>query len=125
MQQKKAVLLIAHGSRKQDANEDLVLLAEELISRGEYPIIEYCYLELAEPDIMQGFSQCLEKGATEILMMPYFLSAGAHAVKDMKDYRTQFLKKHPEINVQLCKPLSRHPQLVDIVLARIQEGTDS
>ena len=122
MKDKKAVLLIAHGSRKQEANDDLVLLAEELKLKGEYPIIEYAYLELAEPDIMQGFSQCVEKEASEILLMPYFLSAGAHAVKDMEEYREKFLKEHPQIKVQLCKPLSRHPKLVEIVQSRIDEG---
>ena len=46
-----AVLLIAHGSRRQEANDDLVRLAELIREHGEYPIVETAYLEIAAPTI--------------------------------------------------------------------------
>ena len=49
----KALLLIAHGSRNKEANEDLVHLAKRLVSR-ELQIVEPSYLELAEPEIETG-----------------------------------------------------------------------
>ena len=49
-----AVLIIAHGSRHQAANDDLHALAERFAEQGEYPIVEACFLELAEPDIASG-----------------------------------------------------------------------
>ncbi len=47
---KSAALLIAHGSRLDAANQDLVALAEQLGSRRIYPIVEIAYLELARAD---------------------------------------------------------------------------
>ncbi|MDA1165061.1 MAG: CbiX/SirB N-terminal domain-containing protein, partial [Planctomycetota bacterium] len=70
-----AVLLIAHGSRRADANYDLVVIADLLRDEGEYSIVVASYLELAVPSIPDGARQCVAAGADCVLMMPYFLSA--------------------------------------------------
>src|SRR5262249_16303823 len=46
---KTALVLIAHGSRQDEANADLYYVVEELRRRGTYPIVEASFLELAEP----------------------------------------------------------------------------
>ena len=43
-----ALLLIAHGSRNPEANDDLVAVARSLEDRG-HPTVEASFLELAEP----------------------------------------------------------------------------
>ena len=59
-----AVLLIAHGSRQPPANDDLHQLAARFAARGGYPIVEACFLELAEPDIADRRRRCVARGAT-------------------------------------------------------------
>ena len=49
-----AVLLIAHGSRQEAANRDLAELVKRLEATGQYPIVEGCFLELAEPDLRRA-----------------------------------------------------------------------
>lgn len=120
-----AVLLIAHGSRRSAANDDLVRLAEEIRRTGRYPIIEVSYLELAEPTILQAGRNCVAAGATEVLMMPYFLSAGMHVVEDLQKHRHQLAAEFPGTRFQLCPPLGLHPLMADIVLARLEEGQQS
>ena len=75
-----AVLLIAHGSRRQEANDDLLRLADAVRNRDHYSIVEVAYLEIASPTIPDGARRCIEQGASRILLLPYFLSAGAHVV---------------------------------------------
>ena len=84
-----AILLIAHGSRHQAANDDLHELAARVAARGDYPIVEACFLELAEPDIATGGSRCVARGATRVLMIPYFLSAGVHLLRDLTAARDE------------------------------------
>ena len=55
-----AILLIAHGSRQQSANDDLHELAARLSKQGAYPIVEACFLELAEPLLIAGGDRCAE-----------------------------------------------------------------
>jgi sirohydrochlorin ferrochelatase len=116
-----AVLLIAHGSRRREANDDLVRLAKSLQSRWTHGPVEIAYLELAEPTIPQGLEACLRQGATEIRMSPYFLSEGAHVTEDLAGFRDEFTGAHPDVRVVLCPPLGLHPLIVEIVLQRIGE----
>lgn len=117
----KAVLLIAHGSRRNAANQDLVQLAEMLRERNRFPIIEIAYLELAEPTIPEGASRCVAAGADEVLMLPYFLSAGVHVQNDLEEYRNEFHATYPATRFRLCAHLGLHPLMLEIVLDRLKE----
>jgi len=118
----KAVLLIAHGSRRAAANLDLVKLAEMLRERNLFPVIEISYLELAEPTIPEGAARCVASGANEVLMLPYFLSAGVHVQNDLEQYRTEFSTAYPETRFRLCSHLGLHPLMLEIVLDRLKEA---
>jgi len=52
----KALLLVAHGSRRQQSNDEVVKIAETLKAHcsGEYQIIYSCFLEIAETLIPDG-----------------------------------------------------------------------
>ncbi|WP_232100929.1 sirohydrochlorin chelatase [Gimesia fumaroli] len=117
----KAVLLIAHGSRRDAANQDLVTLAEMLRERNLFPIIEIAYLELAEPTIPEGAARCVAAGADEVLMLPYFLSAGVHVQNDLDEYRSEFCTTYPETRFRLCAHLGLHPLMLEIVLDRLKQ----
>src|SRR5439155_7230631 len=109
--QRTAVLLIAHGSREPSANDDLRALAARLAAAGEYPIVEACFLELAEPDIPTGGDRCVARGATRVLMIPYFLSAGVHLRRDLTAAREELSRRHPHVEFRLGSPLGPHPLL--------------
>ena len=90
-----AVFLIAHGSRQQSANDDLLELAARLAAQGTYPIVEACFLELSEPDIPTGGQRCVSRGASRVLLIPYFLSAGVHLRRDLTAARDDLSRLHP------------------------------
>lgn len=117
-----AVLLIAHGSRRAEANRDLAELASHLRNANLYPIVEVAYLELAEPTIPQGCQRCAEQGAGTVLMLPYFLSAGRHVTTDLEAFRKEGSLRYPHIDFRICPPLGLHPKMIEIVLDRLTEG---
>src|SRR4029078_7446770 len=90
-----AVLLIAHGSRHPEANDDLHELAARVAERGGHPIVEACFLELADPDLAAGGARCVARGASRVLMIPYFLSAGVHLLRDLTAARDGLSRLHP------------------------------
>src|SRR4051794_23837781 len=116
-----AVLLIAHGSRLRPANDDLHAMAARFATGGRYPIVEACFLELAEPDIAAGGSACVARGAARVLMIPYFLSAGVHLLRDLTAARDELSRRHPGVVFRLGPPLGPHPLLVELVAARLGE----
>jgi sirohydrochlorin ferrochelatase len=116
-----AVLLIAHGSRQQAANDDLRDLVARLGDLGTYPIVEGCFLELAEPDIRAGAHSCVSQGATRVLLIPYFLSAGVHLERDLTQARDELSRSFPDVAFRLAAPLGPHPLLDQLVVTRIRE----
>jgi sirohydrochlorin ferrochelatase len=116
-----ALLLIAHGSRRPEANLDLEFVAAALRARGRYPIVRVSYLELAEPNIETGGARCVEDGATDVVLVPYFLSPGVHVGEDLTAARTALSARFPHVRFVLAEPLGRHPLLVDVVEQRVQE----
>ncbi len=116
-----AVLLIAHGSRHRQANDDLHAMAARFSAQGRHPIVEACFLELAEPDIPTGGSRCVARGATRVLMVPYFLAAGVHLLRDLTRAKEELSRRYPGIEFRLGPPLGPHPLLDDLVAARISQ----
>ncbi len=119
---KKAILLIAHGSRRQEANEDLIRLRDMIRASRPNQIIEHSFLELAQPTISEGATCCVEQNASKVLMFPYFLSAGVHVVEDLDQFKIEFERKWPETEFVICPPLGLHRLMVDIVYDRIGEA---
>src|SRR3954452_14508053 len=115
-----AVLLIGHGSRHAPANDDLHALSARFAARGDYPIVEACFLELAEPDIASGGARCVERGAGRVLMVPYFLSAGVHLTRDLAAARDDLAARHPGVEFRLGAALGPDPLLDRLVRERIR-----
>ena len=116
-----AVLLISHGSRHAPANDDLLGLVGRIAGRGDYRIVEPAFLELAEPDISLGGRRCVERGASRVLMVPYFLSSGVHLLRDLTAARDELRKVHPGIEFRLGPPLGPDPLLDRLVDERVRQ----
>jgi sirohydrochlorin ferrochelatase len=120
-----AVLLIAHGSREASANDDLLELAARMAASGRHPIVEASFLELSEPDIITGGDRCVARGATRVLLVPYFLSAGVHLRRDLTAARDALGRRHPKVEFRLGAPLGPHFLLDQLVEIRIREVDES
>src|SRR5438046_10116774 len=92
-----ALLLIAHGSRRAEANADLDYVAERMRERGRYPVVQVSFLELAEPGIEAGGAACVDRGATDVILLPYFLSAGVHVQDDFAEARHRLAASFPGV----------------------------
>ncbi|MBI2805640.1 MAG: CbiX/SirB N-terminal domain-containing protein [Planctomycetes bacterium] len=119
---KTALLLIAHGSRNADANDDLFALAETLRSVGPYDVVEAAFLELAEPTIEVAGGRCVAGGVERVILFPYFLSAGVHVRRDLAEHRDRLATRFPGVRFVLAEPLGRHELLRAIVLERAREA---
>jgi sirohydrochlorin ferrochelatase len=115
-----ALLLIAHGSRQAEANDDLLYVAESLRRRGW--VVAESYLELAEPDIDAAAERCIGQGAARVVLLPYFLSAGVHVLRDLAAARDRLAGRWPHVEFRLAEPLGRHPLLIEVVAQRAEEA---
>lgn len=113
-----ALLLIAHGSRRPEANAELRTVADALSARGLSPIIEVSYLELTGPTIAEAGERCVTRGAGRVILLPYFLSPGVHVRDDLAEARAALAERFAEVEFALADPLGGHPGLLDILAER-------
>lgn len=103
----KALIVVAHGSRRAASNDEVRELACELAGMlsDAFPIIEVGFLELAEPLIPTALERAIAAGATDISVFPYFLSAGRHVVTDVPEEVKTVQEKYPDLNIKMLTHL--------------------
>jgi sirohydrochlorin ferrochelatase len=114
----KVMMLIAHGSRRQAANDEVRRLAEriEALDDSDYAAVRPAFLELAEPDIARGVSECVELGATEIVAVPYFLAGGRHVTADIPGELACARAGHPQVRIRMSQYLGQHESMPELLL---------
>jgi sirohydrochlorin ferrochelatase len=114
-----AVLLIDHGSRLDQANEMLACVANLVQDMaGDGVIVRHAHMELAEPTIAQGFADCVEAGADEVIAFPYMLSPGRHSTRDIPRMIGEAAVAHPGVRFRVTPAFGVHEMLAAVVLSR-------
>ena len=113
-----ALLVVDHGSKRDEANQMLFGVAEMLRRQKPGLIVHVAHMELAEPTIAQGFAACVKEGATEVIVHPYMLSPGRHATKDIPNLAKEAAGNHPGVTMRLTQCLGIHDKLGEVVLER-------
>ena len=119
---KPAVLLLGHGSRLLEANESMYRVASDLRATQQYLTVECAFLEINAPDIPAGLTNCQEAGATQIIVIPYFLHLGRHVKEDLPRIIAAWQNQNPSPQVILGQPFGYSPRLVELVQDRIDEA---
>ena len=80
-----AIVIVDHGSRRDESNRMLEELARLFAERFRqtYQIVEPAHMELAEPSIATAYAKCVERGATRVVVCPFFLGPGKHWTQDI------------------------------------------
>ena len=118
----RAILLVDHGSRRDEANLVLDEVASLLRRRRPDWIVHAAHMELAAPSLDDAFDSCVADGAEEIVVHPYFLAPGRHSTDDIPRLVAAATRRHPQIRVRISEPLGVHDHVVDAVLDRIERA---
>lgn len=120
---KRALLLVAHGSRLPEANTEVAELTDRLreAAGGRYEIVTHAFLEIAEPDIPTGIDVCVAQGAAQLWVLPYFLAAGRHVRDDVPALLDQARKRHPQATIYLCKHLGAGAGLPEFLMRLVED----
>ena len=115
------VIVVDHGSRRTESNEMLEELTRTSISeRLDYDIVEPAHMELAEPSIATAFDRCVERGATMVVIQPYFLLPGKHWNQDIPELAAEAAAHHAGVEYLVAAPFGVHPLMADVVSARVE-----
>jgi sirohydrochlorin ferrochelatase len=118
----EAIILLGHGSRIQGAGEGMEQVARRMREKLGREIIEICYMSKLGPHFPEVFEKCVARGATKIVVVPYFLHAGLHLVEDIPELLREKARKYPHVQLILGKNLGFDECLVDLVIKRLEES---
>jgi sirohydrochlorin ferrochelatase len=115
------IVVFAHGSRVESANEAVRAVATRLARAGPYDRVEAAFLELGVPDLEGAVVQLAQKGATRIVVIPYFLTLGMHLERDLPAIVDRIRTHQPNLEIVTAPPLDGHPALLEILLDRAKD----
>jgi sirohydrochlorin ferrochelatase len=116
------IVVFAHGSRVEAANEAVRRVAAEAARSGGFENVEAAFLELGQPDLAGAVARLAARGLTRVLVTPYFLTDGLHLERDLPKLVAEAAAAHPEVEIRATPPLDGHPGLAAIVVDRAREG---
>ncbi len=111
------VLLIGHGTSDALGTQQFLELGRLLAGQLAPIPVQPCLLELQPPNIQTGWDQLIETGCRRVLAIPLLLFSAGHAKRDIPEE----LKACSERTARpflIARPLSRAPQLVDLLVER-------
>jgi len=113
----KALLVVAHGSRRDASNDEIRAVAAGLAAAlcDRYQWVEAAFLELAEPSIPAAIDRAIDAGADEVVLFPYFLSAGRHVFEDIPAIVAERQAAHPRVDILLTPYLGQLPGLIELI----------
>lgn len=123
----KALVLVAHGSRRESSNEEVITLSRVINQdmKREYAMVQAGFLELAKPSIPEAIENCIKAGATDIVVVPYFLSAGRHVCDDVPTEVDKVRAKYADIPIAITSHIGGFAAMKDFIREAATNGATS
>jgi sirohydrochlorin ferrochelatase len=117
----RAILLVDHGSRADGANAQLAEIARLVERRAAGTLVAHAHMELGAPTIGDAVDDLVQRGAREVVVVPYFLVPGRHATEDVPRLAREAVARHSGLALRIAAPLGVHELLAELVVLRANE----
>ncbi|MBH1965515.1 MAG: CbiX/SirB N-terminal domain-containing protein [Comamonadaceae bacterium] len=113
MNEARAIVLFAHGSRDPAWRAPIEAVADRMRQIQPGSRVVCAYLELTEPDLPSTVNQLLTGGVRAITIWPMFLGTGRHAREDLPRLVEELRAQHPEAEFVLQAAIGEHPDVLE------------
>lgn len=120
----KALLIIAHGSRRKESNDEVRRLAKRISNNAgpAFDHVECAFLEISSPQVDSAVADLVEDGATEIKVFPHFLAAGTHVVNDIPRMIEEEKENFPNVHFEVLPHLGALQGISTLIINQIYKG---
>lgn len=118
-----AIIIVDHGSRLAESNRLLADVTSAFAKRfaERFAIVEPAHMEIAQPSIAAAYARCVERGATHIIVCPYFLGPGKHWTQDIPRLTAEAQKRYPQTTYHVTDSLGLDDLMLDLIAKRVSE----
>jgi sirohydrochlorin ferrochelatase len=119
---KNGIIIVDHGSRRDESNKMLEEVAAIFAARFSemYEIVEPAHMELAEPSIATAYAKCVSRGATRLIVCPFFLGPGKHWTADIPRLASDAAQMHPGTEYHVTMPLGIDDLIIELLAKRVE-----
>lgn len=110
-----AVIILGHGSRSGDADSAIRKVADEVRSSGRYAVVEHAFLQYAPPAPGDVLQRCIGQTVDRVVIVPFFLQAGAHVTRDIPDLLEEARRRYPAVEIVVTDYVGAHPLMARVV----------
>jgi sirohydrochlorin ferrochelatase len=116
------IIIVDHGSRRDESNRMLEQIAQLFAARfaQTHQIVEPAHMELAEPSIASAYARCVERGATRIVVAPFFLGPGKHWTQDIPRLTADAAANFPQTRYHVSPTLGIDELILELLNKRVQ-----
>ena len=122
---KRAVVLVGHGSKLEGSSAALEQVLTQLRKKEPETVFQTAFLELRSPNIPQAIQFCLNQGAEEIVIVPYFVQLGRHVAHDIPRIVDEAKTQYPDREIRLAPYLGFDERIVPVIEDRIRQARKS
>lgn len=122
---KTALLILVHGSPREESNTDMYKVVEEVRAAQKYFYVQVGFLECNDPAIPKAIEKCVDAGAQRIVAVPYFLHAGRHVANDLPEFLEKASHQYPQVEFLMGDYLGREPSLAKVLLELANQTTNN
>jgi sirohydrochlorin ferrochelatase len=116
------IVIFAHGSSVPSANDAVREVAESFAGQGGFALVEAAFLEQGRPDLADAVARVIARGATRVLVVPYFLTLGLHLQRDLPRIVADIARIQPGVEIRVTPPLDGHPAMTQALIDRAKDG---
>ena len=120
----RAVILVGHGSLRNASGAAMIRLAARAQKEGVAPLVKAGFLNYSRPRFAETLDRVVARGATDVVVAPYFLVPGKFVRVDVPRLITEAQAAHPQITLRLAEPFGDHPALAELVTKRATEAAN-
>ena len=117
------LLLVAHGSRREESNLEVVSLSKKMEKFNSNPFdkVMPAFLEFASPSIPEAIEKCNAMGANSVTVLPYFLSAGVHIDRDIPSEVENASQDFPNLNITIANYFGSREEIAELLMKTAQD----
>ena len=115
------VLLLGHGSRRAEANEEWEMIWQMFCQLHPQLTVQRAYVEFCHPSLEEGVALLAgQKPLKTIVIVPLFLTTGKHLYQHIPEKIAQLEQQYPEISFVMTEHIGPDSLLLNIIEKRIR-----
>jgi len=108
-------VLLAHGSKNPEWAAPFRKLTANLRKDLGEDAVYLCFMENAEPGLMQVAREIMKTGVRKYRLLPLFMAKGAHFHEDIPACMAEVKAAFPELESELLEPIGLHPLFFELM----------